>query len=36
MARKRKPPPLARERRLAIAGGVAGALLVAFLIWVSA
>jgi len=36
MARKRRPPTLKRERRLVIAGGVAGALLLAFLVWVSA
>ncbi len=35
MARKRKPT-VKRERRLLVAGGVAGALLLAFLVWVSA
>lgn len=36
MARKRKKPTLISERRLLVPIGVAGALLLAFLIWVSA
>jgi hypothetical protein len=36
MARKRPQPTLKRERRLLVTGGVAGVLLLAFLVWVSA
>jgi len=36
MGRKRRQPTLARERRLLVTGGVAGALLLAFLVYVSA
>jgi hypothetical protein len=35
MSRKRRPPTLASERRLVVLGGVAGALLLAFLVYVS-
>ncbi len=36
MARKRRQPTIAGERRLLMVGGVAGMLLLVFLIWVSA
>jgi hypothetical protein len=36
MARKRRQPTLASESRLLVTVGVAGILLLAFLIWVSA
>jgi hypothetical protein len=36
MARKRRHPTIASERRLLVAGGVAGLLLLAFLVFVSA
>lgn len=36
MARKRRQTGVGSERRLLVTGGVAGALLLAFLIWVSA
>jgi len=36
MARKRKQPTLASERRLLVVAGVTGTLLLAFLVYVSA
>jgi hypothetical protein len=35
MARKRRQPTIASERRLLVTAGVAGALLFAFLVYVS-
>jgi hypothetical protein len=35
MSRKRRQPTLASERRLIVLGGVAGTLLLAFLVYLS-
>lgn len=35
MSRKRRPPTLASERRLIVLGGVAGTLLLAFVVYLS-
>lgn len=35
MTRKRRQPTIASERRLLVLGGVAGTLLLAFLVYVS-